>query len=223
MEPAISRDEWSAMHMLLVRLLDDTITNTTATTVLSSNETANTTSNNSSNPKDTDLHDSDILLDTFVLYGSILVITWLLFCWARLQFPRPFTVRNWTTNEDLKVCRTEKVGLETSPWSIMICRILQGRWAVVVTYKKRLSISFPFITESFCSQPVWFLFVDVETSFDWRWNAGVVQHGCFVSTADAAVWLQIVCGWDFKLLLALSLVFSSPIRHENERCHGPRG
>ena len=60
--------------------------------------------NSSSSSDESDLlNDSGILKDSFVAYGSLLVVVWILFCWIRLSFPRPFTVRHWTTKDNLKV------------------------------------------------------------------------------------------------------------------------
>lgn len=49
------------------------------------------------------LHDSSILRDMTVVYGSILLIAFFLFCYVRRAFPRPYTVRKWTDKDDLKV------------------------------------------------------------------------------------------------------------------------
>jgi hypothetical protein len=48
-------------------------------------------------------HDTEILLNTFVFYGSFLIIVFVVFCGVRQLFPRPFTVRKWSTKEGLKV------------------------------------------------------------------------------------------------------------------------
>lgn len=50
-------------------------------------------------------HEGRVLLDTIVLYGSLLLIVWLFFCWVRLQFPRPYTLRKWSIKAGLKVRR----------------------------------------------------------------------------------------------------------------------
>lgn len=47
--------------------------------------------------------DTSILRDTAILYGSIFAVVWLLFCFVRLKYPRPYTVRKWTEKEELKV------------------------------------------------------------------------------------------------------------------------
>ncbi|GAX10877.1 hypothetical protein FisN_31Hh086 [Fistulifera solaris] len=46
--------------------------------------------------------DKSILRDTAILYGSIFAVVWLLFCFVRLKYPRPYTVRRWTEKEELK-------------------------------------------------------------------------------------------------------------------------
>lgn len=45
--------------------------------------------------------DSEVLRNTFMVYGSILVCMFLLFCYVRKRFPRPYALRAWV--EDLKV------------------------------------------------------------------------------------------------------------------------
>ena len=44
--------------------------------------------------------DSEVLRATFLLYGSVLLGVFVLFCFVRLKFPRPYNLRNWV--EDLK-------------------------------------------------------------------------------------------------------------------------
>ena len=40
-------------------------------------------------------NDGQKLRDTFILYGSLLCGCFLLFCYVRRRFPRPYTIRNW--------------------------------------------------------------------------------------------------------------------------------
>ena len=50
----------------------------------------------SSNDEDAVIYDdSQVLRDTFVVYGSIMVVIILLFCWARRRFPNVYNIRNW--------------------------------------------------------------------------------------------------------------------------------
>jgi len=49
---------------------------------------------------DADTNESAILRATFVIYGSVLLGVFVLFCYVRLKFPRPYNLRNWV--EDLK-------------------------------------------------------------------------------------------------------------------------
>lgn len=49
------------------------------------------------------VQDGDVLRNTFMVYGPLLLITCLFFCWIRKRFPRPFTVRSWTSKPRLKV------------------------------------------------------------------------------------------------------------------------
>jgi hypothetical protein len=46
-------------------------------------------------------NDSEVLRNTFMVYGSILICIFLLFCFVRQKFPRPYKIRSWV--EDLKV------------------------------------------------------------------------------------------------------------------------
>lgn len=39
--------------------------------------------------------DSEVLKNTFMIYGTILVVSFLLFCFVRQRFPRPYSIRNW--------------------------------------------------------------------------------------------------------------------------------
>jgi hypothetical protein len=47
--------------------------------------------------------DSAILRDMVMVYGSIFLAAFLGFCWVRKAFPKPYTIRMWTTEEELKV------------------------------------------------------------------------------------------------------------------------
>lgn len=40
-------------------------------------------------------NDSRVLRDTMMVYGSALIVVVLLFCWARLRFPKVYNIRNW--------------------------------------------------------------------------------------------------------------------------------
>jgi hypothetical protein len=40
-------------------------------------------------------NDAEVLRDTFVVYGSVLAVTFLLFCYVRVKFPRPYSIRRW--------------------------------------------------------------------------------------------------------------------------------
>ena len=64
----------------------------------------NSTTNSTNSTIDIIPNDGEVLRDTFIVYGSIFVVATLLFCWVRLKFPRPYTVRQWTNKPDLKVC-----------------------------------------------------------------------------------------------------------------------
>jgi hypothetical protein len=65
---------------------------------VNTNTTTTSTTNNSTNAI---LQDSAILRDMGVVYGSLLVLVFFVFCGVRQAFPRPYTIRKW--KEDLKV------------------------------------------------------------------------------------------------------------------------
>jgi Late exocytosis, associated with Golgi transport/Calcium-dependent channel, 7TM region, putative phosphate/Cytosolic domain of 10TM putative phosphate transporter len=61
---------------------------------------ADTTSTNSSSSSSnstavTEYDDAAVLRDTFLVYGSLLVVLFLAFCWARRRFPHAYQLRNW--------------------------------------------------------------------------------------------------------------------------------
>lgn len=64
-------------------------------TTISSNERSNTT---------TAFRDSSILRDMAVVYGSVLIVVFFVFCLVRKVFPGPYTVRRWADDGNLKVC-----------------------------------------------------------------------------------------------------------------------
>jgi hypothetical protein len=45
---------------------------------------------------------STILRTTFQVYGPILIVCFLLFCYVRQRFPKAYTIRDWA--DDVKVC-----------------------------------------------------------------------------------------------------------------------
>jgi len=45
-------------------------------------------------------NDGKVLRNTFMVYGSILCLLFLFFCWVRRRFPKPYTLRNWV--KDIK-------------------------------------------------------------------------------------------------------------------------
>jgi hypothetical protein len=45
-------------------------------------------------------NDGSVLRDTFTVYGSILLVIFIAFCWLRRKYPRAYNVRNWV--EDIK-------------------------------------------------------------------------------------------------------------------------
>lgn len=64
---------------------------------------------NSTSDEEIQYDDKSILRDTAILYGSIFAVVWILFCWVRLKYPRPYTVRKWTEKEELKVNESRKM------------------------------------------------------------------------------------------------------------------
>ena len=65
------------------------------------NTTTNSTTSSSTSSSTTDQNQSAILRTTFKVYGSILAISFILFCYVRRRFPRPYTIRKWV--DELKV------------------------------------------------------------------------------------------------------------------------
>lgn len=45
------------------------------------------------------IDDARVIRDTCMVYGSIMVVTFLLFCYVRQKYPRPYSIRKWV--EDL--------------------------------------------------------------------------------------------------------------------------
>ena len=48
-----------------------------------------------SDDQGTSFNDSQVLRDTMMVYGSIMVVIILVFCWARRRFPKVYNLRNW--------------------------------------------------------------------------------------------------------------------------------
>ena len=40
-------------------------------------------------------NDSEVLRNTFMVYGSVMLVIILLFCWARRRFPKAYNLRHW--------------------------------------------------------------------------------------------------------------------------------
>lgn len=54
------------------------------------------TNETTSEDEDTVIYDDgQVMRDTMMVYGSILVVILLLFCWARRRFPNVYNLRNW--------------------------------------------------------------------------------------------------------------------------------
>jgi len=66
----------------------------------SSNTTNSVPANNTGAPTTQDYNDGQVLRATFVVYGSVLLVVFLLFCYVRRRFPRAYNLRNWV--DDLK-------------------------------------------------------------------------------------------------------------------------
>ena len=64
------------------------------------NTTSNTTEDNGSA---TLINDGQVLRDMAVVYGSVFAAVWILFCYLRIRYPRPYTVRAWTPKLDVRV------------------------------------------------------------------------------------------------------------------------
>ena len=63
--------------------------------------------------------DSEELKVTFSVYGSILLVSFLLFCWVRLQFPRAYTVRSWAENIKSPLA-TDQFGFFSWTWNTIL-------------------------------------------------------------------------------------------------------
>jgi hypothetical protein len=50
-------------------------------------------------------NDGEVLKDTFVVYGSLLLVLLLLFCFVRRAFPRAYQLRNWVPHIKVKSWR----------------------------------------------------------------------------------------------------------------------
>ena len=53
----------------------------------------------------TEFKESEVLKDSIILYGGLLVVTIVAFSWLRRRFPRVYNVRNWV--DDLKTYLAE--------------------------------------------------------------------------------------------------------------------
>ena len=95
-----------------------------------------------------ELNDSTVLRNTFYVYGWGLVMNVLFFCWLRLRFPRPFTIRKWTTNPDLWVCLQPSVNL-----SLVEAHTSHHSHSVLIIMLN---------SEPNRRKSVWFLFLDLE-------------------------------------------------------------
>jgi hypothetical protein len=104
--------------------------------------------------------DGEVLRLTFTIYGSIFLVVWLLFCWLRLKYPRPFTIRRWTTKENLKVCENRSE----------CCRDREAtsypRNTARTTFSPTCCL-FPF-ADSPRRRAIWILFLDVDAEYDHR-------------------------------------------------------
>lgn len=89
--------------VLIVAALRFLIT-TTALTTTDGDETY-TKNNSNNNNNNAVVNQTSVLLKTSIVYGALLVLGWILFCWVRQRFPRPYTIRQWSTRQDLKVPR----------------------------------------------------------------------------------------------------------------------
>ena len=52
-------------------------------------------------------NDGQVLLNTLILYGTIFIIIWPLFCWLRLKYPRVYNVRGWVKDIKCKLARNQ--------------------------------------------------------------------------------------------------------------------
>lgn len=61
------------------------------------NDTAAALSNSTNDDDDETItyNDAQVLRDTFMVYGSVMVVIVLLFCWARRRYPKVYNLRQW--------------------------------------------------------------------------------------------------------------------------------
>lgn len=74
----------------------------------------NTTTTDDTTAEKKNPDDGRVLLNTLILYGTIFIILWPLFCWLRLKYPRVYNVRNWAKDIKCKLARNQY-----SMWSWM--------------------------------------------------------------------------------------------------------
>lgn len=65
-------------------------------------QTTNTTADGPSDP-----NDGQVLLNTLILYGTIFIIIWPLFCWLRLKYPLIYNVRGYAKDIKCKLAKNQ--------------------------------------------------------------------------------------------------------------------
>jgi hypothetical protein len=61
--------------------------------------------------------DSKVLRETFLLYGPLFVVIWLLFCFVRRRFPRAYSVRRWQQTLKCSLA-SDPHGFFSWPWHL---------------------------------------------------------------------------------------------------------
>lgn len=120
--------------------------------------------------------DSTILRTTFKVYGSILLVSFILFCFLRQRCPRPYNIRNWV--EKIKVrspfflffiqcCCYDSIRLGS--FVLKVGRLQMNLTIFVYTsfdiYHICVCILNSFLktsADAVSGRSIWFLFVDVE-------------------------------------------------------------
>ena len=62
-------------------------------------------------------NDSEVLRNTFMIYGNIMLVVILLFCWARRRFPKVYNTRNWVDPIKSKLAQ-EQFGFFSWMWKV---------------------------------------------------------------------------------------------------------
>ena len=102
-------------NLYAVRFLEDNSTVDNTTSVDEEGATTNTNDDDTSDPQE--LSDSKVLRATFVVYGSVLLAVFVLFCYVRRKFPRPYNLRTWIEDRKTPIA-TNQHGFFSWMWQL---------------------------------------------------------------------------------------------------------